>query len=112
MLINQFYLTIFNQLCSDSNIPEEISRHIEENNNSLSHDMYVNNVQFTLCLDRLIQQFDFDTLLKAASLYGAIDEQYESSMKKICPTSMTVYRAQLISTGDLEKYKLIRMVYL
>ena len=98
----QFFTAAFKQLCSAPDVPPKISEYIIKNSMDLSSDLYENNIQLTSTIDRIIKQFNPDMLLKASSHFGFINEYLESSLQKICPLSMTIYRAQLVSTKDLK----------
>jgi tetratricopeptide (TPR) repeat protein len=97
----EFFIDILKQLWCAPGVPSEIFDCIERAGTGLSSDLYMNNMQLTLEIDRLIEQFDSDTFLKACSQLRLINQHLESSVQKIYPFSMTIYRAQLMSGEDL-----------
>jgi tetratricopeptide (TPR) repeat protein len=98
----QFFIEILQQLWCAVDVPSSISNQIETADIDLSSDLYINNVQLILEIDRLTKQFDPPTLFKASSRLRHINQYHESSMQKLYPFSITIYRAQLISDKDLK----------
>jgi len=101
----QFLIDILKQLWCAPGVPSKISDCIETAATGLSSDLFMNNIQLTLEIDRLIKQFDSDTLIKASSRLRLINQHLESSVQKTYPFSMTIYRAQLVSDKDLTAIK-------
>jgi tetratricopeptide (TPR) repeat protein len=98
----QFFIDVLQQLWCAPGVPSDISDCIEKSSTDSSSDLYMNNIQFTLAINRLIKQLDPVTLIKASSHLRLINQHFESSIQKRYPFSITVYHAQLVSDKELQ----------
>ncbi len=98
----QFFIDVLKQLWCAPDVPSEISNQIKTPGTSLSADLYVNNTQLILKIDRLTNKFDPVSLYEASFYLRLINQQLECSIQKTYPFSITIYRVQLVSDNDLK----------